>query len=127
AGLLGEQGIILGQIGARFLTLGGQQGVLLAAPPRSGKGVGVVIPNLLNWSGSVVCVDIKRENWTITAGYRASQGHAVFLFDPLAEDGRTARWNCLSYVSPRPEQRINDIQRIADILYTEAPGTDPFW
>lgn len=59
AGLLGEQGIILGQIGIRYLTLGGQQGVLLAAPPRSGKGVGVVIPNLLNWPGSVVCVDRK--------------------------------------------------------------------
>ncbi len=85
------------------------------------------MPNLLNWSGSVVCVDIKRENWTLTAGYRAARGQSCFLFDPLAEDGRTSRWNCLSYVSTRPEQRINDIQRIADILYTEAPGTDPFW
>ncbi|MGH8239670.1 MAG: type IV secretory system conjugative DNA transfer family protein, partial [Steroidobacteraceae bacterium] len=65
AGLLGEQGIILGRIGRRCLMLGGQQGVALAAPPRSGKGVGVVVPNALNWPGSLVCIDIKRENWTL--------------------------------------------------------------
>ena len=28
------------------------------------KGTGVVVPNALNWPGSLVCVDIKRENWT---------------------------------------------------------------
>ena len=127
AGLLGEQGIILGQIGTRYLTLGGQQGVLLAAPPRSGKGVGVVIPNLLNWPGSVVCVDIKRENWTITAGFRAANGQACHLFDPFAEDGGTSRWNPLGYVSDLHARRINDLQRIADMLYADPPGVDPFW
>jgi len=127
AGLLGEQGIILGQFGTRYLTLGGQQGVLLAAPPRSGKGVGVVIPNLLNWPGSVVCVDIKRENWTITAGFRAANGQACHLFDPFAEDGGTSRWNPLGYVSDLHARRINDLQRIADMLYGDPPGVDPFW
>ncbi|MEO8313371.1 MAG: type IV secretory system conjugative DNA transfer family protein [Pseudomonadota bacterium] len=127
AGLLARQGILLGRWGAGYLMLGGQQGVALAAPPRAGKGAGIVIPNALNWSGSLVCVDIKRENWTVTAGYRAAHGQACFLFDPLAEDGRTAHWNPLSYVSMLPARRINDLQRIADMLYPEAPGTDPFW
>ena len=36
AGLLADRGIILGRYKGRYLTLGGQQGVLLAAPPRSG-------------------------------------------------------------------------------------------
>src|SRR5882672_3011946 len=98
AGLLGPDGIILGSYRGKYLTLPGQQGVLLAAPPRSGKGVGVVIPNLLNWPGSVVCVDIKRENWTVTAGFRATHGQDVFLFDPFNEEGRTARWNPFFYV-----------------------------
>ena len=127
AGLFSREGIILGASGSRFLMLPGQQSVILAAPPRSGKGVGVVIPNALNWSGSLVGIDIKRENWTVTAGFRAACGQACYLFEPLAEDGTTARWNCLSYVSADPDQRINDIQRIADILYAEAPGADPFW
>ena len=86
AGLLGERGIMLGRWGRRCLMLAGQQGVCLAAPPRAGKGTGVVIPNLLNWPDSVICVDIKRENWTQTAGFRAASGQACYLFDPFSED-----------------------------------------
>ena len=127
AGLLSDSGIILGKIWGRYVMLAGQQGIALAAPPRSGKGVGVAIPNMLHWPDSAVCTDIKLELWNLTSGFRSVSGHACFLFNPLAEDGRTARWNPLSYVSPHPHQRINDLQRIADLLYPEVPGTDPFW
>ncbi len=127
AGLLGDTGIILGELGNRYLMLDGQQGVALAAPPRSGKGVGVVIPNLLNWPGSVIVTDIKKENWTVTAGYRRAQGHEVHLWDPLAPDGRTARTNMFTYVPPTPDGRIDGVQKIADRLYPETPGIDPFW
>src|ERR1700733_7738790 len=127
AGLLGDHGIILGRLGTRCLMLPGQQGVCLAAPPRAGKGTGVVIPNALNWPGSLVCVDIKKENWTITAGFRKRSGQAVYLFDPFAEDGATARWNPLGYVSEDEGLRVNGLQRIADMFYPEAPGVDPFW
>lgn len=127
AGLLGDRGILLGEIRGRYLMLPGQQGVAVAAPPRSGKGTGIVIPNLLNWPGSLVCVDIKRENWTITSGYRASRGQECFLFDPLSEEGKTFRWNPLTYVSSNPATRINDLQRIGSMLYPDVPGTDPFW
>jgi type IV secretion system protein VirD4 len=127
AGLFARSGLILGRAGQRFITLAGQQGVMLAAPPRSDKGVAQVIPNLLNWPGSVVCTDIKRENWTRTAGFRARHGQACYLFDPLAEDGRTARWNPFGYVCEDPQRRINDVQRIADMLYPDPPNVDPFW
>jgi type IV secretion system protein VirD4 len=127
AGLFSDHGFLLGRLGRRYLILPGQQSVILAAPPRSGKDVGIVIPNALHWSGSLVITDIKREVWTLTAGFRASQGQACHLLDMLSEDGRTAHWNCLSYVSQHPDRRINDIQRIADILYQESPGADPFW
>ena len=127
AGLLGYEGIILGARGRRCLMLAGQQGVALAAPPRAGKGTGVVVPNALNWPGSLVCVDIKRENWTLTAGYRARSGQACYLFDPFAEARRTARWNPFSYVSGDPARRLNDLQRIAEMLYPDPPNVDPFW
>jgi len=127
AGLLGSQGIILGRVGRRCLMLAGQQGVALAAPPRAGKGTGVVIPNLLNWPDSVICVDIKRENWTLTSGFRAAHGQSCFLFDPFSEDGRTARWNPFHYVSEDPLKRVNDLQRIAEMLYPDPPNVDPFW
>jgi type IV secretion system protein VirD4 len=127
AGLLGAEGIVLGRVGRRLLRLSGQQGVALAAPPRAGKGTGVVIPNALTWPGSLVCVDIKRENWTITAGWRARMGQQCFLFDPFSEDGRTARWNPFSYVSTDPTRRLNDLQRIAEMLYPDPLNVDPFW
>lgn len=127
AGLLGEHGIILGRIGKRCLMLSGQQGVALAAPPRAGKGTGVVVPNALNWPGSLVCIDIKRENWTLTAGFRERAGQACYLFDPFAEDARTARWNPFFYVSGDPLRRVNDLQRIGDMLYPDPPNVDPFW
>ena len=127
AGLFSKSGLYLGRVRRRDLVLGGQQGVLLSAPPRSDKGTAIVIPNLLTWPGSVVCLDLKLENWTITAGYRQRCGQDVFLFDPLSEGGDTARWNCLSYVSQDPNLRINDVQHIGAILYPDIPGTDPFW
>jgi type IV secretion system protein VirD4 len=127
AGLLGNQGIILGAWRGRCLMLAGQQGVCLAAPPRAGKGAGVVIPNLLNWPDSVICVDIKRENWIKTAGFRAASGQACYLFDPFSEGGRTARWNPFHYVAENPERRLNDLQRIAEMLYPDPPNVDPFW
>jgi type IV secretion system protein VirD4 len=127
AGLLGHRGIILGAWRGRCLMLAGQQGVCLAAPPRAGKGAGVVIPNLLNWPDSVICVDIKRENWIKTAGFRAASGQACYLFDPFSEGGRTARWNPFHYVAENPERRLNDLQRIAEMLYPDPPNVDPFW
>jgi type IV secretion system protein VirD4 len=127
AGLLGEHGIILGRIGKRCVMLAGQQGVALAAPPRAGKGTGVVVPNALNWPGSLVCIDIKRENWTLTAGFRERSGQACYLFDPFAEDGRSARWNPFFYVAADPLRRVNDLQRIASMLYPDPPNVDPFW
>jgi type IV secretion system protein VirD4 len=126
AGLFSDHGIILGQYKNRYLMLPGQTGVILAAPPRSGKGVSCVVPNLLNWPGSVLVLDIKKENWALTAGFR-SLFSEVHLFDPFSADGRTGRWNPFTYVSDNPHLRIDDVQRIATMLCQEFPGADPFW
>src|SRR5262249_34417818 len=95
AGLRAEQGVMLGREGGRLLVFGGPEHVMLHAPTRSGKGVGVVIPNLLTWPDSVVVLDVKRENWEASAGFRAAHGQEVILFDPLDAEGRTARFNPL--------------------------------
>jgi len=127
AGLLADQGIILGRLRNRYLMLPGQQGVELEAPPRSGKGVGVVIPNLLNWPGSAIVSDIKGENFMRTAGYRAAHGQEVHLFDPLSERECSARWNPLGYVSEVPYRCIDDLQRIGTMLFPDPQVGDPFW
>lgn len=127
AGLLNENGIILGRLGRRYLVLPGQQGVELEAPPRSGKGVGVVIPNLLNWPGSAIVSDIKGENFMRTAGFRRAHGQEVHLFDPLSERECSARWNPLGYVSELPYRCIDDLQRIGTMLFPDPLAGDPFW
>lgn len=60
---------------------------MLAAPTRSGKGVGVVIPVLLDYQHNVVVLDIKQENFDLTSGYRQSLGQTVYKFNPFANVG----------------------------------------
>lgn len=127
AGLLDDKGIIVGKIGKQYLMFGGQQHVLLAAPTRSGKGVGIVIPNLLTFRDSVVVLDIKQENYDLTAGFRAKHGQDVYLFNPVATDFRTHRWNPLLYISKEPIFRVNDVQKIANFLFPDQEGQDPIW
>jgi type IV secretion system protein VirD4 len=127
AGLLGDKGLIVGRLGRRYLMYPGQQHVILSAPTRSGKGVGIVIPNLLNWPDSVVVLDVKQENWDITSGFRQRHGQECYLFNPAAADYRTHRYNPLSYISPDPNFRIDDVQKIGNMLFPDQPGTDVIW
>lgn len=127
AGLLGEKGIIVGKTGGRYLMFEGQQHAIISAPTRSGKGVGIVIPNLLNWPESVVVLDIKQENWDITSAYRRKYGQECYLFNPAATDYRTHRYNPLSYISEDPNFRIDDVQKIGNMLFPDQPGTDVIW
>ncbi|WP_325089056.1 type IV secretory system conjugative DNA transfer family protein [Burkholderia contaminans] len=117
--------LVVGRWRGRYLRFAGQQFVLLAAPARSGKGVGIVIPNLLSYSDSVVVLDIKQENFRLTAGFRRAHGHAVYLFNPFAEDGRTHRYNPLSVIADGIF-RVGDILAIGHVLYP-AGGHDEFW
>ena len=120
AGLFGNEGIIVGKWKDRFLLFPGLQFVLLAAPTRSGKGVGIAIPNLLNYSESVVALDVKQENFLITSKFRARHGQEVYLFNPFAADGRTHRYNPLGYISNNPRLRITEILAIGYALYPGA-------
>ena len=120
-------GIVVGKFNGKLVRLSGQQFVILAAPTRSGKGVGVVIPNLLEYQESIVVLDIKQENFDLTSGWRASQGHEVFLFNPFAEDRRTHRWNPLTYVSNDPAFRVSDLMSIAAMLYPDGSDDQKFW
>jgi type IV secretion system protein VirD4 len=143
AGLLEDKGIILGRLdrpaildwlssflgrGFRPIVLPGQTGVALAAKPGAGKSVSASIPNLLEWTDSVLATDPKNELYTITAGYRRSMGQEVYLFDPLSREGRTARQNPLFYVSDSPAQRVSDLQLTAHMFWPDPlGGGDPFW
>lgn len=118
----GKPGILIGRHRGRFLSLPGQLSVMLSAPTRSGKGIGVVIPNLLNWPDSVVVLDIKGENYDITAGYRAAHGQAVYAFSPFDEDARSHRWNPLTAVRSSPLHRVGDLLTIGQVFFPNDGG-----
>ena len=112
AGLYRPAGVMLGRHGDHYLRHEGPEHVMAFAPTRSGKGVGLVVPTLLSWTGSAVIHDIKGENWTLTAGWRARFSHCL-LFNPT--DARSARYNPLLEVR-RGADEVRDVQNIADIL-----------
>jgi len=118
----GQPGILVGRHRGKFLSLPGQLSVMLSAPTRSGKGVGVVIPNLLNWPDSVVVLDIKGENYDITAGYRAAHGQAVYAFSPFDEKARSHRWNPLTAVRSSPLHRVGDLLTIGQVFFPNDGG-----
>jgi type IV secretion system protein VirD4 len=127
AGLRAPTGVILGRLHGRLLRAQGQLGVLLFAPPRSGKGVGFVIPNLLTWGGSAIVNDLKLENFEKTSGTRWEMGQQIVLFAPLDPDGRTHGYNPLDFVSHDPALRANDVQAITAKLVQTPPRADPMW
>ncbi len=127
AGLYGERGVIVGKVGRRYLVYGGQEFVLLAAPTRSGKGVSIVLPNLLHYDESVVVLDIKMENFAYTSKFRQAHGHHVYLFNPFSADGQTHRWNPLDAVDRDPNRRVGEIQAIGQVLYPTEQIKDAFW
>ena len=112
ARLLAHAGVFLGKAESGYLRHNGPEHVMAFAPTRSGKGVGLVVPTLLGWTGSAVIHDIKGENWQLTAGWRARFSHCL-LFNPT--DARSARYNPLLEVR-RGVNEVRDVQNIADIL-----------
>jgi len=99
AGLLKDAGVFLGRWKGHYLRHNGPEHVMAFAPTRSGKGVGLVVPTLLTWTGSAVIHDIKGENWKLTASWRSKFSH-VLMFAPTNPNS----------------QRYNPLLNIADIL-----------
>lgn len=112
AGLLGDNGVLLGKLGNQYLRHDGPEHVLCYAPTRSGKGVGLVVPTLLTWPGSCIVHDIKGENWELTAGFRSGFGR-VLLFDPT--NAASAAFNPLLEIR-KGQWEVRDVQNVADVL-----------
>ncbi|EIP3317324.1 type IV secretory system conjugative DNA transfer family protein [Salmonella enterica] len=109
---------------ARFRYMGH---MLTCAPTGSGKGIGAVIPNLLDYPGSCVVLDIKGENYAVTSRYRRDVlGHDVYLLDPFGVTGGDACGiNWLDRLDPDSPDVVGESAALADMLVmTEGHGSD---
>lgn len=101
----------------RLLRAPGDAPLLTAAPARSGKGSGFIVPTLLTYSGSIVIIDPKGEAARVTREHRAMMGD-VFVVDPfgaaVAPD-QAARYNPLDALIGSPAM-IEEAFKLADAI-----------
>jgi type IV secretion system protein VirD4 len=105
-------GVILGAWRNTLLRHDGDDHVLVVAPTNTGKSVGVSLPTGLVWRHSYVALDLKGENWTVTAGLRSTFGPA-YRFAPT--EAGAHRYNPLTQIR-RGEAEVRDAQVLADML-----------
>ncbi|MCO6525503.1 type IV secretory system conjugative DNA transfer family protein [Snodgrassella sp.] len=134
--------ILLGKLGKQFLRWASTAFAFVTAETRGGKGIAVVIPNLLHYAHSLVNTDPKLENFVITAGFREKAlKQKVFLFNP---GGRTPehtvkpdaplvshRYNPCTYIRRDPRYTYKDILIMAEVLIPrpvkDSSGTSGFF
>ena len=102
--------------------------VLVMAPTRSGKGVGVVVPTLLTWPYSTLVHDLKGENWQLTAGARRRMGQICLKFDPTDTTGASVKYNPLEQVRLHTVHEAEDVQNIVHIIVDpDGKGLNDHW
>jgi len=125
----GGDGLLIGRDrkSGKPLRYAGPAHLLTIAPTRTGKGVGTIIPNLIEYPGPVVCIDPKGENARITARHRARFG-PVHVLDPFGTTGLDkigltgATFNPLARIDPAGLDLADDAMTLADALVYDAPG-----
>lgn len=123
---LRREGVIIGKMGRQFLRFDRPGHLLTFAPTRSGKGVGCVIPNILDYPGSVCVTDIKGENYHVTAEARQKVGpvHAIAPFDP---DICNAAFNPLDTIRRGTVSDIDDARLVAEMLVPSEFHEEGHW
>src|SRR5439155_13491109 len=114
AGLCATHGVVVGRMGRQLLRDDSENHLLLTAPTRRGKGVGVIIPTLLTWQGSALILDPKDgENLAVTARWRGEHGR-VAAFTPCRAPQTCI--NVLDTIRLMHRQEFGDAQLIAQSL-----------
>jgi type IV secretion system protein VirD4 len=115
AGLLRRHGPVIGK--TRFgrlvrFTVDGLMWVFAATG--AGKGLGIVVPTLLSYPGSIVVTDPKGENYAITRRERQRRGKVVML-NPSDLPG-SARFNPLDIIRKDSDLESADAGALARLM-----------
>lgn len=111
-------GLILGYRNDRGVGSIDDRHVLTVVGTRGGKGVSLIVPNLLTYDGSVIAIDPKGELAAITARARQKKGQKVVVLDPFdtSKTGAKGSFNPLDMLDPGSDTVIDDASLIADSL-----------
>jgi type IV secretory pathway TraG/TraD family ATPase VirD4 len=103
--------------------------ILTCAPTGAGKGIGAVIPNLLDYPGSAFVLDFKGENYAVTARARRDAGQDVFLIDPFGITGAPSHgMNWLDALNPNDPDVVALAGAMAEMLVVSTGAEhDPHW
>lgn len=124
------EGLIIGKCGTDELIRFGKDGHLLTfAPTGAGKGVSTLMPNLLDYQGSVVVIDPKGENAAVTARRRREMGQIVHILDPFGKTGMASgSFNPLVWLDPDGDTAAEQSALLAEALApADGRSSDPFW
>ena len=122
-------GFCLGRVSGEIGRYDGDGHLITVAPTRTGKGVSVVIPNLLNYPGSVIVTDPKGENFAVSARRRRELGTDVYSLDPFAIVGGSASFNPIDIIDLEGPDANDDAWMIADMLVVPSSNAaeESFW
>lgn len=113
---VGGGGPILGRsMRGEILSYPGDAPLITIAPPRSGKGVGLIIPTLLHSPRSILVIDPKGEAARATAARRAQFG-PVYILDPFRAAGGEAAYNPLDRLDPEAAHFHDEAATLAESL-----------
>lgn len=112
---VGGEGVILGR-GAfgRLLRFNIDGLVMVFAATGAGKGLGVVIPSLLTYRGSMVVTDPKGENYAITRRQRSLYGH-VRMLNP-SQLAHSDRFNPMDIIRTGTPSAVDDAAALAALM-----------
>lgn len=106
------------------LMYAGSSHICLIAPTGGGKGVGIIVPNLLNYPHSIVVNDMKGTEYLRTAGYRATKlDNLVLKFEPANGDGSSIQFNPMDFIKVGTEAEYLQAQKISlQLIDVEGQG-----
>ena len=127
-GMLGGDGLILGRTASgKLIRLRNFCHVLLCGGTGSGKGVSIIIPQLLSYKrGSCVCFDTKGDLFIIAAQRRKNMGQRIIRLAPFG--GGTDTLNPLDCIRPDCPTLVDDARAMAEALVVrQGSEPDPHW
>jgi type IV secretion system protein VirD4 len=121
-------GLFLGYRSGRVIGWKDDRHALSVAGTRAGKGISLIVPNLLLYPGSVLAIDPKGELARITGRRRGEIGKRVVL-DPFGENGRfeSGQFNPLDELDPKGREVIDEAGAIAQAMVVYSGQGDPHW